>query len=68
MIWSKHKSAKKQLRKVLAQKSVSRLKTFYEEIGLKGYHSKSKDDLIELLLTEPKEPTLLLKGNWWNES
>jgi hypothetical protein len=54
-----------QLQKLISKKSNTKLKALCEDMEFKGFHNKSKDDLIKLLLTEPKKLNTLVNRNWW---
>lgn len=54
-----------QLQKLISKKSPTKLKALCEDIGFKGFQNKSKNDLIELLLSEPKILNSRVNKNWW---
>jgi TPR repeat protein len=56
-----------QLNKLISKKSVTKLRGICEDIGFKGFQNKSKDELVELLLTEPTKLNALVNKSWWSE-
>jgi hypothetical protein len=57
----------KRLRKILEQETRTTLKSHCQELKFKNFQNKSKDDLVNLLLTKPIELDKLIQKGWWDK-
>ncbi|MBO0322328.1 hypothetical protein J0X14_08475 [Muricauda sp. CAU 1633] len=55
-----------QLRGKISKKSSTKLKALCEDMGFKSFQNKAKEELIDLLLTEPAELNKQVNKSWSN--